>query len=126
MIAHQRRAESTLLSSPFSSPLFFLFSLLGIIFNFSSYVKNLCGSGGCGTERGSPSRSKILVRGFPVEGLVRSHATMEVLVAGQRVAGDGDREVAVVEGPELDAGAVVGPLHTTVPLWPAGRQHVGA
>ena len=67
---------------------------------------------------------KILVWGFPVEGLVRSHVIVEVLVVVQCPAGVGDGELAVVEVPEFDAGAVVGSLHATVELRAAGRQDV--
>ena len=50
---------------------------------------------------------------------MRSHLVVEVLIVGQGLVGVGDGEVALVEVPEFDAGAVVGAFHATVELGPS-------
>ncbi len=86
-----------------------------------SYKKQklLCGFSTYETRSGSLAGIKGLHRRPPVQGSVRLDVIVEVLGVGE---GGGDSELAAVEVPELDTGAVVGAFDAAVELGSWGRQ----
>lgn len=77
----------------------------------------LLGSGGLQLD-------KVLVGGWIVECGMRSLVVIEERIVGQCGLHRFDAQGAVVQAPELDAGAAVGAFHAALVLGAPGHQHI--